>query len=424
MDQIPFARPAIGDDEIDAVAAVLRSGWLTTGGEAAAFEEEFAAFVAAEHALAVNSATAGLHLALDAVGTAPGDVVIVPSLTFTATAEVVRYLGAEVAFADITADGLLVDPEHVERLAAKITADGKRLAAIIAVHLAGEVAPMEELRALATRYRCALIEDAAHAFPSRTREGYAGTLGEIGVYSFYANKTITTGEGGMVVTANPEFARRIRAMRLHGIDREAWRRYTDPRGSWRYDVIAPGYKYNMTDIAAAIGRVQLRRAEGFLLRRRAIAARYNDAFAPLERAGMVIRPEDREGHAWHLYILRVSGTSRTRDEVLHHLQEAGIGVSVHYTPLHRMSYWRNRYPDQEATLINTDRRFEEILSLPIYPDLDQIAQDRVVATLSGILENDHDDRPSVSTTDRAVATPSGNRELSTPGSEESGAPDE
>jgi dTDP-4-amino-4,6-dideoxygalactose transaminase len=386
MEQIPFARPTIGEDEIDAVSTVLRSGWLTTGSETLAFEEEFSSCIGAPYALAVNSATAGLHLALDAVGTAPGDVVIVPSLTFTATAEVARYLGAEIAFADITADGMLIDPEHVERLAARITAEGKRVAAIVAVHLAGEVVPMEELRSIASRYRCALIEDSAHAFPSATPDGYAGTLGDVGVFSFYANKTITTGEGGMVVTGDPEIAKRVRAMRLHGIDREAWRRYTDPRGSWRYDVIAPGYKYNMTDIAAAIGRVQLRRAEDFLNRRRRIARTYNEAFAPLQRNGLATCPEDRPGHAWHLYILRVTGPG-VRDEVVRRLQDAGIGVSVHYTPLHRMSYWRERYPDQQRELVNTDRRFEEILSLPLYPDLDRSAQERVITTLTAILES-------------------------------------
>jgi len=386
MEQIPFARPTIGEEEIDAVATVLRSGWLTTGSEALAFEEEFSSRIGAPYAMAVNSATAGLHLALEAVGTAPGDVVIVPSLTFTATAEVARYLGAEIAFADITADGMLIDPGHVERLASTITAGGRRLAAIIAVHLAGEVAPMAELRGIASRYRCALIEDAAHAFPSATPEGYAGTLGDVGVFSFYANKTITTGEGGMVVTEDPGIARRVRSMRLHGIDREAWHRYTDPRGSWRYDVIAPGYKYNMTDIAAAIGRVQLRRADEFLRRRRAIAAGYTSAFVPLERAGRVICPRDRQGHAWHLYILRVPG-SGIRDEMVHRLQDAGIGVSVHYTPLHRMSYWRERYPEQERELANTERRFDEILSLPLYPDLDRTAQERVITTVTAILES-------------------------------------
>ena len=236
MTTIPFARPSIGEAEIDAVARVLRSGWLTTGSEAQAFEREFGEYIGAPYALAVNSATAGLHLALEATGTRAGDVVIVPSMTFTATAEVARYLGAEVAFADITAHGMLIDPVDVERVAAETVAGGRRVSAIIAVHLAGEVADMQALRAVANRYKAVLIEDAAHAFPARTAVGYAGTLGDIGVFSFYANKTITTGEGGMVVTLNEAIAERVRTMRLHGIDREAWDRYSDPRGRWQYDV--------------------------------------------------------------------------------------------------------------------------------------------------------------------------------------------
>ncbi|MDA3951856.1 MAG: DegT/DnrJ/EryC1/StrS aminotransferase family protein [Spirochaeta sp.] len=387
MTTIPFARPSIGEAEIDAVARVLRSGWLTTGSEAQAFEREFGAFIGAPHALAVNSATAGLHLALEATGTRPGDVVIVPSMTFTATAEVARYLGAEIAFADITADGMLIDPVDVERVAAATVAGGGRVSAIIAVHLAGEVADMKALRDVARRYDAVLVEDAAHAFPSRTAAGYAGTLGDVGVFSFYANKTITTGEGGMLVTADAAIAERVRTMRLHGIDREAWDRYSDPRGRWQYDVVEAGFKYNMTDIAAAIGRVQLRRADSLLAARRDAAERYRESLLPLERENQVTLPRDQEGHAWHLFILRLAGGHRDRDDLAAALQDAGIGVSVHYTPLHRMTYWANRYPAATAALPHTDRRFGEILSLPLYPDISPAEQHTVADTVVRVIRD-------------------------------------
>jgi dTDP-4-amino-4,6-dideoxygalactose transaminase len=383
--EVPFAHPVLGDEEIAAVSKVLRSGWLTTGGETLAFENEFAEYVHSPHALAVNSATAGLHLALEATGTGPGDVVIVPSLTFTATAEVARYLGAEVVFADVTENGLVIDADDVQRRAAEVTEAGRRLSAIIPVHLAGEVVPMEPLRRIAERHGAALIEDAAHAFPSKTAAGFAGTLADVGVYSFYANKTITTGEGGMVVTSSPTIADRVRTMRLHGIDREAWDRYRKPGSSWQYQVVAPGYKYNMTDIAAAIGRVQLRKAEQFLTARRAIAARYRTAFSDLDPAGDVVLPIDSPGHAWHLFIVRLNPDRHDRNAVARALQAAGIGVSVHYTPLHRMEYWSKRYPAQTTTLPRTDSRFAEILSLPIFLTLTPEQQDYVVNTVRTVL---------------------------------------
>lgn len=376
--EVPFARPSIGTAEIDAVAEVLRSGWLTTGHQALSFEREFAAYVEAPYALATNSATAGLHLALEAVGTHPGDVVIVPSLTFTATAEVARYLGAEVAFADIAKDSLLIDPDSVDRIVDTTIAAGRRVAAIIVVHLAGEVGPVAQLNEIANRCGAALIEDAAHSFPSKTKSGYAGTLGDIGVFSFYANKTITTGEGGMVVTSNQRYAERIKTMRLHGIDREAWDRYTSPQGSWRYDVLAPGFKYNMPDIAAAIGRVQLTKAEALLNARTAHAERYSTAFADLEREQIVAVPRGSSGHAWHLYVLRIIDDRIARDRLVGALQEAGIGVSVHYIPLHMMTYWRSRYSNLSTQLPETERRFREILSLPLYPDLGSDRQEYVI----------------------------------------------
>ncbi|MCG8480900.1 MAG: DegT/DnrJ/EryC1/StrS aminotransferase family protein [Spirochaetales bacterium] len=393
--RVPFARPTIGEEEIEAAARVLRSGWLTTGEEALAFEGEFARTVGVRHALAVNSATAGLHLAMEAVGVGPGDRVIVPSLTFTATAEVVRYLGGEVEFADIEADGLLVDPESVVRRAAEIRGRGERLAAIIPVHLGGQPCRIDRLREIAAAHGAVVVEDAAHAFPSSTPTGYAGALGDVGVFSFYANKTITTGEGGMVTTDRDEWADRIRTMRLHGIDRDAWSRYTVTDSAtageaphWYYEVVAPGFKYNLTDIAAAIGRVQLTRATELLKARRRIAHRYCDALRPSEAAGLIRLPREAPGHAWHLFVIRIARDSLTinRDRLVELLRERGVGTSVHYIPLHRMPYWRERYPAQVANLPRTDARFHEIVSLPISPSLSSSDQEYVIATLTELLE--------------------------------------
>lgn len=379
--EIPFSRPEIGSEEIEAVAAVLRSGWLTTGGEALEFEREFARFVGSRYALAVTSATAGLHLALEAHGIGPGSVVIVPSLTFTATAEVARYLGAEVNFADTLPESLLIDPGHVERLAVDAGRAGKKVGAIIPVHFAGEVCAMEPIRQIARRHGAVVVEDAAHAFPSHNGEGYAGTLGDAGVFSFYANKTITTGEGGMVCLEDPELERRIRIMRTHGIDRDAWDRYRNARGQWYYQVVAPGYKYNMPDTAAAIGRVQLRRAEALLEARREAVLRYRELLAPLAATGKVVPPEPTPGHAWHLFVVRLA-PGIDRDAIIRSLATAGIGTSVHYIPLHRMPYWAAHSAVTDRELPHTAAIAERILSLPLYPGLTAAQQERVVEVLT------------------------------------------
>ncbi|TVR68039.1 MAG: DegT/DnrJ/EryC1/StrS family aminotransferase, partial [Spirochaetaceae bacterium] len=337
-------------------------------------------FTGSPHALAVNSATAGLHLALEAVGVRPGDTVIVPSLTFTATAEVVRYLGGEVAFADITGESLLLDPRDVAHRVKRLEARGKRVAAIVPVHLAGEVCALDELREIARRCGGALVEDAAHAFPSRGAAGFAGTLGDAGVFSFYANKTITTGEGGMVCTADGELAARIRTMRTHGIDRDSWDRYRTVGAHWYYQVVAPGYKYNMPDTAAAIGRVQLRRAGTLLELRRRCAHYYGEILADLEREGLIRLPRDTRDHAWHLYIVRLA-PGIDRDEVIAELSRERIGSSVHYIPLHRMPYWSERYGVTDEDLPRTAAAADRLVSLPLYPGLRENQQERVAEIL-------------------------------------------
>jgi dTDP-4-amino-4,6-dideoxygalactose transaminase len=379
-DFIPFARPDIGKEEEEAVLRVLRSGWLTTAGEAKAFEEEFARYVGVPCALAVNSATAGLHLALEALGLGPGDRVITSPYTFTATAEVVRYLGADPLFVDIAPGSFHINPEGLEKvLGGQARISGGGVKAILPVHIAGEVREMDRITALARNYGIPLVEDAAHAFPSRVAAGFAGALGDIGVYSFYATKTITTGEGGMVVTRDSKTAKRISLMRLHGIDREIWNRYTGAAASWRYAVVEAGFKYNMTDLAAAIGRVQLRRAEEFLDKRTRIARRYREAFLARD---YLILPCESEGHAWHLFLLRVD-ESRTlnRDDFIQALQEKGIGTSVHFIPLHIQPYWKNRYGFKPEDFPEACKTYSQVISLPIYPSMTEEQIERVIAAV-------------------------------------------
>lgn len=380
---IPFSRPSIGTEEEAAVIDVLRSGWLTTAERTLRFEDEFATFVGAKHAIALCSGTAGLHLALEAIGIRPGDRVVTTPYTFTATAEVIRYLGADPLFVDIEPDSYNIDPERV----AEALGD-ERVKAVIPVHLGGDICRIERLLELTGKRGIPIIEDSAHAFPSRTDWGYAGTAGVAGMYSFYANKTITTGEGGMIVTDDDELAKRIRVMRLHGIDRTIWDRYTQTEvvpeaRSWEYDVVAPGFKYNMPDTAAAIGLVQLKRAEELLENRRTIALRYIEN---LQDCDFLECPRDTRGHAWHLFLilLKLETLEIGRDQFIDALTERGIGTSVHYKPLHLMSYYRDRYSLLPESYPNAIARYSRVISLPIYPGLSIGDTDTIVAAIREI----------------------------------------
>ncbi len=411
IDPIPFARPFIGAEEEEAVLRVLQSGWLTTGKEALSFEKEFASFFKKRNsgtledqneinALAVNSATSGLHLALEACGVGPGDIVVTSTYTFTATAEVVRYLGAHVVFVDVKAGTYLMDPNALEmvleRLSQGLPAYAPRpgshdpakgfgpvgkVKAIIPVHVAGLACDMDTIVHLARTYGAMVIEDAAHSFPSRLADGrWVGLLGDIGVFSFYATKTITTGEGGMVITYNKDMANRISVMRSHGIDRSIWNRYTDTKASWKYAVVAPGYKYNMPDLLAAIGRVQLGRALDLLEMRRHIAERYNQAFSCISE--LLVPPSGIE-NAWHLYPLRLADepNASTRDRFIELLQSRGIGISVHFIPLHTMPYYADLYHFSEADFPNAIDTFKRSVSLPIWPGMTEEQIDRVIETV-------------------------------------------
>lgn len=378
-DSVPFFRPSIGEEEIFAVTECLRSGWLTTGPKTAAFEAAFAEYLGGEvQAIAVNSATAALHLGLEALGVGQGDEVIVPTLTFTATAEVVRYLGATPVLVDIDADTLCITPEQVAR------AITRRTKVIMPVHFAGRMSDMTTLRAIADKHRLRILDDAAHALPAHHQGVAVGRAGaDVTAFSFYANKTMTTGEGGMLVTADPSIAARARTMRLHGIDRDVFNRFTDPRASWVYDVVAPGFKYNLTDIASALGLVQLQRANDFGRIRAERVARYDAAFANLPLI-LPPGPADGDGHSWHLYIVQLTADAPIdRDDFILALKEQGIGTSVHYRPLHQMTVWKPFCGG--AAFPQADLVFSRCVSLPLFMDMTDTEQDRVIEVVRGVL---------------------------------------
>ena len=375
---LPFALPEIGDEEIAEVIDTLKSGWVTTGPKARRFEQDFAAFLDEPgiEAIAVNSATAGLHLALEALGIGPGDEVITTTHTFTATAEVVRYLGADVRLVDIDPATLNIDPAAIE---AAIT---PRTKAIIPVHFAGLAVDMDAVLAIARRHGLKVVEDAAHALPTTHGGRLVGTLGsDITVFSFYANKTITTGEGGMAVTRDPALAARMKVMRLHGINRDAFDRFTAKVPSWYYEIVAPGFKYNLTDIAAAMGIHQLKRAQGFQQKRAQLAALYDELLADLPLI-LPPRPAAGEVHSWHLYVLRLTDDAPIgRDALIEALYAAGIGCSVHYIPLHLHPYWRERYDLQAADYPHSQHAYERMLSVPLYTRMTEDDVRRVAAAL-------------------------------------------
>lgn len=372
---LPFALPEIGEEEIAEVVDTLRSGWITTGPKARRFEQAFAEFLGEPQieCVAVNSATAGLHLALEALGIGPGDEVITTTHTFTATAEVVRYLGADVVLVDIDPKTLNIDPKLVE---AAITPRSK---AIIPVHYAGLAVDMLAILDIARKHGLRVVEDAAHALPTTLEKELIGTMGsDATVFSFYANKTMTTGEGGMLVTRNAELAKRARVMRLHGMNRDAFDRFTAKVPSWYYEIVAPGFKYNLTDIAAALGLHQLKRLRTFQARREQIAQAYNEAFADLP---LILPPAPTEGdvHSWHLYVLRLADDCAIeRDAFIERMFALGIGCSVHYIPLHLHPYWRDRYALRPEQFPHAQKAYERMLSIPLYTAMSDADVQRVI----------------------------------------------
>ncbi len=376
---LPFHIPEIGEEEIEAVEATLRSGWITTGPRVKEFEKQFAEFVGARHAIAVNSCTAALHLALDAIGVKAGEEVIVPTVTFAATAEVVFYLNAKPVLVDCRPDTMNLDPERIE---AAIT---PRTRAIIPVHFAGQPCDMDPIREIAKQHNLAVIEDSAHALPARYHGRLIGSLSDITCFSFYATKTITTGEGGMITTDNDEFAERMRIMSLHGISKDAWKRYT-AEGSWYYEILYPGYKYNLTDIAAALGLEQLKKCCRFYERRQAMAKRFSDAFADLPAiCTPFVAPEVE--HSWHLYVIQLNldRLTITRDRFIEELRAANIGSSVHFIPLHLHPFYRDKLGYKPNDCPVATQVFQRVVSLPLWPAMSDRDQQDVIDAVRDIV---------------------------------------
>jgi dTDP-4-amino-4,6-dideoxygalactose transaminase len=381
MIEVPFHRAPVGEDEAEAAAEVIRGGWLTMGPKTFEFEGAFARYLGAKHAIAVSTGTAALHLALEAAGIRSGDEVILPTTTFTATAEAVAYLGAHPVLAD-------VDPVTmnlaVDDAARRIT---RRTKALIPVHLAGYPCEMDAVHALAQKHHLRVIEDAAHALPSEYHGKPVGQISEFTCFSFYATKTLSTGEGGMVTTNNPEAAKRIRLMRLHGIERDAWNRYRSD-GSWRYEVLEAGFKYNLTDVQSAIGLVQLAKCDSMRIARQAIAKKYSEAFSQIDSLIVPVEHPDRLA-SWHLYILRLrlDRSSASRDDFLLELRRRGVGCSVHFIPLHLHPYYQRAYFYRPGDFPNAEAQFRACFSLPIYPGL---TEDMVTHVIGSVLETASD----------------------------------
>ncbi len=378
---LPFALPDIGEEEIAEVVDSLRSGWLTTGPKTQRFEREFADFIGSDiQALAVNSATAGLHLVLEAFGIGPGDEVITTPYTFTATAGVIRHLGADPVFVDIDPKTFNLDPTKIEH------AITERTKAIIPVHFAGLACDMQPIIEIARRHGLKILEDAAHALPSTYHNRLIGTLDtDATVFSFYATKTITTGEGGMIVTRDEAIAERCRTMRLHGISRDAFDRYTSTKPAWHYEVIAPGFKYNLTDIASSIGLQQLKKAWAFQQRRQEMAERYD-----AELTGLPItlppQPENDDLHSWHLYAIRLTDSAGiSREAFIQQMSARGIGCSVHFIPLHLHPYWQKAYDLQPHDFPAAWRAYEQAVSLPLYTKMTDSDQTRVIEAVKDVL---------------------------------------
>jgi dTDP-4-amino-4,6-dideoxygalactose transaminase len=375
--RIPFFQPSIGVREVEAAVAVLQSGWLTTGNKCREFEERFAELLGGDvETVAVNSATAGIHLAAEACGIGPGDAVLVPTLTFSATAAAFRHLGADIVLVDVDPVSLTLDLEDAER---KWTPQCK---AIAPVHFGGWPCDIDAVLAFARRRGLKVIEDAAHALPAHRDQRMIGSSeSDACVFSFYANKTITTGEGGMIATRDPIVAARARTMRTHGLDRDAFDRFNRIGASWSYDVVAPGFKYNLTDLAAAIGLAQLERVYDFQSRRQAIAERYLDRLAGLP-VDLPARAPEGGLHAWHLFPIRIHPEARMgRDDVIALLTENGIGSSVHYRPLHQMTYWGQLPGHDSSGFPVADAYFGGALTLPLYPGMRDTEADEVISVM-------------------------------------------
>jgi dTDP-4-amino-4,6-dideoxygalactose transaminase len=375
---LPFHRPLLDEDDIAGVVATLRSGWLTTGPTTKRFEEAFAKALGVRHAVALNSGTAALHLALRVLGIQPGDDVVVPTYTFTATAEVVTYLGARPVLADVDPATCNLRAEDVARVLTPKTR------AVVPVHIAGLPCEMAPIRELARGAGLAVLEDAAHAFPAREGHRPVGTLGDAAAFSFYATKNLTTGEGGMLVLRDDAAAEQARVLALHGMSRDAWKRYGST-GQWRYDVLANGHKYNLTDVAASLGLTQLAKQRAFHAKRGRLAARYTRKLAAVDAVETPATRADCE-HAWHLYVIRLRPEVLRvdRDTFIEELRARNIGTSVHFIPLHLHSYYQHAWGYRPGAFPNAEAAFERVVSLPLYPAMSAADVDDVVAAVADV----------------------------------------
>jgi dTDP-4-amino-4,6-dideoxygalactose transaminase len=386
---LPFALPSIGEAEIAEVVDTLRSGWVTTGPKVKIFENDFAAYVGARHAIAVNSCTAALHTALAALEIGPGDEVILPTFTFCATANVVVHLGARPILVDVGRDSQILP----QAIAAAITPQTK---AIMPVHYGGQACDLDSIYELAARHSLAVVEDAAHAVGStyhglrigadQLSASYPG-LRRVTAFSFYANKNMTTGEGGMIATADDELAQRMRVLTMHGMSKDAWKRYTSA-GSWYYEVVAAGFKNNMTDIAAALGIHQLRRLDGFVAVRQQIARKYDEAFAGSDLVRTPLRHADRN-HVYHLYTLQLelARLAIDRAQFIEELKSRNIGSSVHFIPVHLHPFYQTQFGYRRGDLVQAEDAFDSIVSLPLYPSMSDTDVADVIEAVQQILSD-------------------------------------
>jgi len=380
---LPFAVPDISIDEIDEVVSSLKSGWITTGPKVKEFEENFKKFLGEDdlYCISVNSATAGLHLALEAIGIKPDDEVIVPSYTFTATAEIVRYFGAHPKIVDIDLETFNMSIDDIKE------ATTSKTKAIIPVHFAGLSCDMDPIITFARRNNIKIVEDAAHAIPTKYKNNLIGTLGsDVTVFSFYANKNITTGEGGMLVTRDKKIAERAKIMRIHGISRDAFDRFVSKKPAWYYEIVAPGYKYNLTDLAASIGIHQLKRIGSLHKKRLSIARIYDEE---LKNLPLILPPDDPvpDHHSRHLYPIQIQDKKISRESFIELMFSKGIGCSVHYVPLHLHPYWKNTYKLHKIDYPNSQKIYENQVSLPLHTKMSNSDQEYIITTIKNIFKN-------------------------------------
>ena len=382
---IPFHKPFITDDEINEVVDTVKSGWWTTGPKAQQFEKEFNDFIGSKRSVVVNSWTAAAHLSLEAIGLKEGDEVIVPAMTFTATAEIVCYFKAKPVIVDVDYNTLNISPSEIEK------AITKKTKAIIPVHYGGMPCDMDEIISIAKKHSTnggiKVIEDAAHALPAYYKSKLIGRIGDVTCFSFYATKTLATGEGGMVCTDDEEIAERCKVMRLHGINHDPWNRYTD-EGSWYYEVISAGYKYNFTDIQAALGLSQLKKINTMLGMRKSIAEKYDEAFKECGLLEIPLRLDDRES-AHHLYSIKLNleGLTINRSQFINELKNAGIGTSVHFIPLYRHPFYKDTFNLEEKSFPVSEAAYPKLVSLPIFPGMEPVQTDYVIENVLAILKS-------------------------------------